>query len=130
MHDGLGFDERWLTNKARGQCFTPYDLCRAMAEMTIGNDLTEKIQAKGFITASEPACGSGAMIIALAETMQSRGINYQQRSRDGNRHRSASGLHAGLHAVVASTSAAVYVCRQHALHGDARGLVTAGAHHG
>ncbi len=44
-----------------------------MAEMQIGDDIAEKVEAKGFITACEPACDSAAMMIALAETMQSAG---------------------------------------------------------
>jgi hypothetical protein len=44
-----------------------------MAEMQIGDDIAEKVEAKGFITACEPACDSAAMMIALAETMHSAG---------------------------------------------------------
>lgn len=79
--DVLGevFHKMELHNEARGQFFTPYGLCQAMAQMTVGDkDLAKEVEAKGFITAHEPACGSGAMVIALAEAMQQKGINYQQ----------------------------------------------------
>lgn len=75
---GQVFHELELHNDARGQFFTPYDLCRMMAEMLIGDDTPKQIQERGFITAQEPACGSGAMVIALAEAMEKRGLNYQQ----------------------------------------------------
>lgn len=75
---GQTFHELELHNKARGQFFTPYDLCRMMAEMQIDDGIIDTIESQGFITAHEPACGSGAMVIALAEAMQGRDLNYQQ----------------------------------------------------
>ncbi|WBX84456.1 N-6 DNA methylase [Sphingosinicella microcystinivorans] len=77
---GAVFAELGLKSATRGQFFTPYDICRAMAEMTLGDTekLAELIERNGFVRASEPACGAGAMIIALAEAMRARGINYQQ----------------------------------------------------
>ena len=77
---GRTFHDLELHNKWAGQFFTPYDVSRMMAKMTIGDgdDLRERIAARGFITAQEPAVGSGSMIIALAEAMHDAGINYQQ----------------------------------------------------
>lgn len=77
---GKTFGELELGNKNVGQFFTPYELCKLMASVTVGDgaDMREKIAERGFITASEPACGAGAQIIALAETMKAAGINYQQ----------------------------------------------------
>lgn len=78
--DVLGklFHELELHNTYKGQFFTPYELCKMMAMMTLCDDHRETIRDRGFITASEPACGGGAMIIALAEAMKGEGINYQQ----------------------------------------------------
>lgn len=77
---GAVYTELELQSAARGQFFTPYDICRAMAEMTLGDQerLTRLIERDGFVRAAEPACGAGAMIIALAEAMRVQGINYQQ----------------------------------------------------
>lgn len=77
---GRTFHDLELHNKWAGQFFTPYDVCRMMAKMTIGDleGLKERISARGFITAQEPAVGSGAMVIALAQEMNEAGINYQQ----------------------------------------------------
>jgi type I restriction-modification system DNA methylase subunit len=74
------FHELELHNKWAGQFFSPYPLCRMMAAMTLGDEaeLRERISQRGFITASEPAVGSGAMVIALAHAMKDLGINYQQ----------------------------------------------------
>lgn len=76
---GRTYHELELHNKWAGQYFTPYELCRMMAKMTLGEDhVREIIERRGFITAQEPACGSGAMVIALAQEMRDMGINYQQ----------------------------------------------------
>jgi N-6 DNA Methylase len=81
-HDVLGtvFHELELHNKFNGQFFTPYPICRMMAKMVIDDHsaLRSKLVERNFITAQEPACGSGAMVIALAHELHALGINYQQ----------------------------------------------------
>lgn len=79
--DVLGgvFHELELHNKWTGQFFSPYPLCKMMALMTVGDsDPKAKIEERGFLTAMEPACGSGAMVIAIADALKDSGINYQQ----------------------------------------------------
>lgn len=76
---GQSFHELELHNKWAGQFFTPYDVCRLMAKMTLhGTDPAAAVSERGFVTAAEPAVGSGAMVIALAEEMRAIGLNYQQ----------------------------------------------------
>jgi N-6 DNA Methylase len=77
---GRTFHDLELHNKWSGQFFSPYPLCRMMAKMTLGDeeDVRARIAERGFVTAQEPACGSGAMVIALAHEMRELGINYQQ----------------------------------------------------
>ena len=77
---GRTFHDLELHSKWAGQFFTPYDVSRMMAKMTIGSsdELKAKIEERGFVTAQEPAVGSGAMVIALAHEMREAGINYQQ----------------------------------------------------
>jgi type I restriction-modification system DNA methylase subunit len=77
---GQVFHDLELHNKYSGQYFTPYTVCRMMAQMTLGSKeaIAARIAERGFITACEPAAGSGAMVIALAEAMCDEGINYQQ----------------------------------------------------
>lgn len=67
-----------LGNKHAGQFFTPYHLCRAMAEVTIDKDLLKnKIEEQGWISVNDCACGAGATLVAAANHMRSIGINYQ-----------------------------------------------------
>ncbi|NUS39416.1 MAG: SAM-dependent DNA methyltransferase [Lysobacter sp.] len=79
--DQLGaiFGELELGNAARGQFFTPPELCRLMARLSIDpEDMREKIARRGYITVQEPAAGAGAMIIAMATELQAAGFSYQQ----------------------------------------------------
>lgn len=75
---GAVFMEMGLGSKWHGQFFTPYHLCRLMAGMMVDDHMRGLIEARGFIRANEPACGGGAMLIALAEEMKLGGLNYQQ----------------------------------------------------
>lgn len=92
MEEGAGdvlgdvFMELELASKWHGQFFTPMSVCRMMARMMIDDGMRELIAARGFIRAHEPACGGGAMVIALADEMvialademRQAGINYQR----------------------------------------------------
>lgn len=75
---GATFHELELHNTARGQFFTPYPICQAMAMMQVGDDTRAIVDERGYITAHEPAVGAGATIIALAEALKNAGINYQE----------------------------------------------------
>lgn len=78
--DVLGdvFMEMELASKWHGQFFTPMSVCRMMAKMMVDDRMRELIAERGFIRANEPACGGGAMVIALADEMRQAGINYQR----------------------------------------------------
>jgi hypothetical protein len=77
---GKVFGELDLGNSARGQFFTPYELCRLMARLNVGDgtEVRQRIEQRGFIRLNEPAAGAGAMVIAMAESLQEQQINYQQ----------------------------------------------------
>ena len=75
---GQVFHELELSSAERGQFFTPYHLCEAIARLQAQDGLHEKIRQRGFVTVSEPACGAGAMVIAMAFALRERGVNYQQ----------------------------------------------------
>ncbi len=77
--DFLGnlFMQLELGSHWKGQFFTPYNLCKAMAEMQVGG-LQDLINRKGYATVNDPACGAGATLIAFATTAMAKGINYQQ----------------------------------------------------
>lgn len=79
--DVLGqiFMDMDLGSKWHGQFFTPYSLCQAIAgTMALPEELDAKIKERGFVTVQEPAAGGGAMLIAFAEAMHDRGVNFQQ----------------------------------------------------
>jgi len=77
---GRTFHDLELHNKWSGQFFSPYHLCQMMAKVTLSDaeDTRSRIEARGFVTVQEPCCGSGAMVIAVAQGMRELGINYQQ----------------------------------------------------
>ena len=77
---GTLFHELDLHSKTRGQYFTPYALSRCMAQAILGNreNVEAMIAQHGFVTAMEPACGAGSMVIALAEAIRDNGHNYQR----------------------------------------------------
>lgn len=56
----------------QGQFFTPYSICKCMAQITTPNPEKDKI-----ITVSDCAVGGGALIIAFAENLFNKEINYQ-----------------------------------------------------
>lgn len=65
-----------LGNQQAGQFFTPYDVCRAMAALTWG-DQEERIRQQGWISVNDCACGAGATLLAFANECRRHGINYQ-----------------------------------------------------
>jgi len=66
-----------LSSHWQGQFFTPFHLSLMMAQ-TNTQDMEESLITREFVTVSEPACGSGGMIIALARALIDKGVNYQQ----------------------------------------------------
>lgn len=70
-----------LGNHWKGQFFTPYNVCRMMAEITCGNTVGE-IKEKGYIAVNDCCCGAGALLIAYANAAEratiDSGYNWQQ----------------------------------------------------
>lgn len=77
MGDFLGelYMKLEISNKDSGQFFTPYDVSKMMAQML------DYETHQGTIELNEPAVGSGGMVVAYAESMRSKGINYQEKLR-------------------------------------------------
>lgn len=76
--DVLGrlYMELELGNDRLGQVYTPGDIARLMAAMTIG-DVVDQVAAHGFAEIYEPTCGAGAFIVAVTEEMGAHGLNHQ-----------------------------------------------------
>jgi len=58
-----------LSNHWKGQFFTPYSVCRMMAEITM-QDVAAHIERKGWVGICDPACGAGALLVAARNYMQ------------------------------------------------------------
>ena len=65
-----------LGNSHAGQFFTPYDVCRCMAEITFDPKLHPDME--GFISVSDPACGAGATLLAFLNVCKRRNMCYIQ----------------------------------------------------
>lgn len=63
MFMGLDLGNHW-----KGQFFTPYNVCRMMAEITV-TDLEARIEKRGWVGIQDPCCGAGALLIAARNTM-------------------------------------------------------------
>lgn len=61
-------------NKNSGQFFTPYSVSLAAARLTLPDTIDENKK----LSFCEPTCGSGGMVIAAAQVLQEKGINYQR----------------------------------------------------
>lgn len=66
-----------LGNEWKGQFFTPYDVCRMMASINLGLTTKEQIEQEGWISVCDPACGAGALLVAVANECKRQKINYQ-----------------------------------------------------
>lgn len=76
---GAIYMESGMGSKAAGQFFTPFQLSELCARLSV-EDLTKE-GPDGKIHLSEPSCGAGGMIIAVAKVLQDAGINYQDELR-------------------------------------------------
>ncbi len=76
FHDFLGaiFMELELGDGRQGQYFTPYSVQSLMARMLMPG-VQEAVRREGFFTLSEPTCGAGGMVVAVAECMLEAGLN-------------------------------------------------------
>jgi type I restriction-modification system DNA methylase subunit len=74
--DFLGniFMEIKTSNRRNGQFFTPNNVSDLIAEINIG----EIEDPERIITISDPCCGSGSMLMAVAKTLKNRNHNFQK----------------------------------------------------
>lgn len=76
MGDVLGeiLMESDMGNKRNGQFFTPYHVSKMCADI-----VSIEPNKNGIYEVSDPSCGSGGMIIAIAQSLADRGVNYQRK---------------------------------------------------
>ncbi len=65
-----------LGNDHAGQFFTPYDVCRCMAEIA-STDLKARVDRDGWISVNDCACGAGALLVAFANECRRQNVNFQ-----------------------------------------------------
>lgn len=70
------YHELNLNNEWNGQHFTPDNVCRLMAQITLPSD--ELSVKDGPITINEPTCGSGTMVIGAIWAMQQQDFDYRR----------------------------------------------------
>ena len=79
VHSGMDFlgivaGELELLNSDAGQFFTPYEVSKMMAMLTLGS-VKAQIADVGYVTVQEPACGAGSMILAVADVLEQEGFD-------------------------------------------------------
>lgn len=67
-----------LFNSWRGQFFTPYEVAKLMADITMREQLTAKLNAGENIRVNDCAVGGGVTLIAAFNTIKELGYNPQQ----------------------------------------------------
>lgn len=65
-----------IANRDQGQFFTPYSVAQLIASMQL-TDAPTQLLTRPFLTVYEPACGAGAMMIAMTQALAAQGIEYQ-----------------------------------------------------
>ncbi|RLM18823.1 hypothetical protein BIY29_17705 [Brenneria alni] len=76
---GSVFMELELGDQCRGQYFTPYSVGYMMAKLQLADGLpTLTSGERDFITVSDPACGAGGLVVAMAQAMLEAGFNPQK----------------------------------------------------
>lgn len=65
-----------IADRDSGQFFTPYSVAQLIAELQLG-DVVPLLETQPFLTIYEPACGAGAMVIAMTQALDARGINFR-----------------------------------------------------
>lgn len=81
FQDLLGslYMELGFGNSKNGQFFTPYHISELLSEMQGDDRIIDELSHKEYITANDPTCGGGSLLIALAGKLLKMGINYQER---------------------------------------------------
>lgn len=87
---GTCFMEMELGSHWTGQFFTPYHVCKAIAEVSFDVSIFDQ---KDIVTVNEPAAGAGAMIVALCDYLRHEKVDFQHRLRATCQDLSATAAH-------------------------------------
>lgn len=58
-----------IDRTVNGQFYTPTNICRMMARITVSEQFAENLKPGEVISLSEPSCGSGRNVLAAAEVL-------------------------------------------------------------
>ncbi|WP_409969313.1 N-6 DNA methylase [Bengtsoniella intestinalis] len=72
---GAQFMELQLGNHWKGQFFTPYCVCRLMAQLEAGG-AQQQVLEKGYFTINDCCCGAGALLIAARNVFQEQSLGH------------------------------------------------------
>lgn len=65
--------------KGKGQCFTPYSVGKAMAQITFTKEHVDTLlKDKDYITINDSCIGGGSLVIGALEALKELGYNYQR----------------------------------------------------
>ncbi|MFR1776910.1 MAG: N-6 DNA methylase [Clostridia bacterium] len=78
IRDVLGeiFEQIGASSKRNEQYFTPSHIAGFMNEIVLSS---EELKKEKYITVADCACGSGVMILNTANSLNKKGINYQEK---------------------------------------------------
>lgn len=66
-----------MNNRNTGQFFTPYNVAKLCA-MPLVETAKKRVLSDGYARVVDPACGGGALLVAMAHLLHNEGVNYQQ----------------------------------------------------
>lgn len=72
---GKVFMQLELSNKWKGQFFTPFCVSQLMAEMQL-TDMPQIIEKQGWMSVCDPCVGAGGMLLAVAAVCRKIDVNY------------------------------------------------------
>lgn len=78
QQDILGelYEDLGLSTDRLGQFFTPVNICNMMASIIFDKEAADKeIKEHGYVTVSDPACGSGRTLLAYLNAAKENGIS-------------------------------------------------------
>jgi len=74
VFEGLG-----ISNRLRGQFFTPKEVCRVMGDISVDKESLEKfIDKQGYVSINDPTCGSGRTLFYTLLKIRDLGIDLSK----------------------------------------------------
>lgn len=73
------YEEFNMSNKQKGQFFTPETVCDLISSTIIQKDEAKKtIEEKGYLSISDPACGSGRMLLSVLKRLDKEKVDINK----------------------------------------------------